>query len=145
DVRHQVLGSRIGRKVASWSVAAALAGGYLLLIVAVQGIFVGAARPRAFVVSLGAALVLSGALLAMGMSRHRDQTLQSARLAVLDIANDGGGWQQESVSYIGADDLQLSLQAAGERGMIRPALAEAANPPAIRQHPFGVENAAAHA
>ena len=68
EVRQQVLSSMIGRKVAPWGIATGLAGGYLLLIVAAQVMFFGAARPRAFVASVGAALVLSGVL-----SRQADE------------------------------------------------------------------------
>src|SRR5207244_1561748 len=72
--RHQVLGSMIGRKVAPWGVAAGVAGGYVLVILAAQLLVPTASRPKAFVASLATALVLSGALLGMGMARHGDRS-----------------------------------------------------------------------
>ena len=65
--RYQVIGAMIGKKVAPWRVAAAVAGGYLLLVMIAQGLFFGAARPKAFVVSLSAALLFSAVLVTMGM------------------------------------------------------------------------------
>ncbi|MEA2735810.1 MAG: hypothetical protein QOE14_2261, partial [Humisphaera sp.] len=139
DARHAVVGGMIGRKVAPWAVAAGVAAGYLLVIVAAQGIFFGAARPRAFVVTIAAAIVASALLLVMGMARRSDQSLQSARLAVIDVASGGNGWQQETIAFVGADDPKVRLAAADERVSIRPSLADARNRPMIRQQPFIVE------
>ena len=144
EVRHQVLSSMIGRKVAPWGVAAGVAGGYLLLILAAQAMFFGAARPRAFVVSVGAALVLSGVLVAMGMARRGDQTLQSARLTILDVTGDGGAWRHETLALIGAEKSDFQLQAANENVMIRPAIADERDRPTIRQQPFTIEQAGVH-
>jgi hypothetical protein len=141
EARHDVLGGMIGRKVASWGVAAGVVAGYLLLIVAAQGFFFGPSRPRAFVASVAGALVLSTALIATGMARRGGQTLQAARLAIFDVAPDGGGWQRESVAYVGADDPEMKLQPADEAVMLRPALADANNRPTIRQQPFAIDNA----
>jgi hypothetical protein len=131
----------VGRKVAPWGVAAGIAGGYLLLVIAAQWIFLGASRPRAFVISLAAALLLSGVLLAMGMSRREKQALQSARLAVIDVAPDGGAWQHDSVAFVGMDDPAMELRASDERVMMRPALADVRNRPGVRQQPFVAEAA----
>lgn len=141
--RHPVLGSMIGRKVAPWTVAAALAGGYLLIIVLAQTIFTGPSRPRAVAVSLAAAILTSLVLVAMGITRHADETLQAARLSIIDLSADGGGWRNESLAYLGIDDPALALQAAGEHVAIRPALSAPTNRPTIRQYPFAVENAGA--
>jgi hypothetical protein len=141
QARHAVLGSMIGRKVAPWGVAGALAGGYLMVILLAQGIFFGASRPKAAIVSATAAVLLSGTLLAMSLSRHGGDTLQSARLDVLDVTGDGGGTRQESLALIGVDDPSLALQSADEGTTIRPALADRSDRPVIRQQPFAVEKA----
>jgi hypothetical protein len=139
EARHEIVSSMMGRKVASWSVAAGMAAGYLLVIVAAQGLFFGAARPRAFVVSVAAALALSAALLAMGVARRSEQSLQSARVAVADVGPTGGGWQTETVAFVGADDPQMRLEPKDERVVIRPALSDGRNRPTVRQQPFAVE------
>lgn len=144
EVRHQVLGSMIGRKVAPWGIAAGVAGGYVLLIVAAQMMFFGAARPRAFVVSIGAAIVLSGVLVAMGMARRGEQSLQSARLAVVDVTADGGGWQHDTLALVGAEKSELQLRGANENVMIRPAIADERDRPTIRQQPFTITKAGVH-
>jgi hypothetical protein len=141
EARAGILSGMIGRKVAPWSVAAAVAGGYVLLVILVQSLFVGSNRPRAFAFSLGGALLLSATLGLMGMARHNDAALQSARLSIIDISSGGGGWQQESLALVGADDPNLALQAADDGVMIRPALADSSNRPTLRQQPFAVEKA----
>ncbi len=141
EQRFGTLSGMIGRKVAPWGVAAAVVGGYLLMVVLAQGIFLGTSRPRAFAVSIVGAVLLSATLGLMGMARHSDQALQSARLTILDVSADGGGWQQESAAFVGANDPDLTLHAADERVMIRPALAEADNPPTVKQPSFTVEKA----
>src|SRR5688572_7618210 len=145
EARHQVLGSMIGRKVAPWSVAAGVAGGYVLLIFAAQALFLGPARPKAFVASVAAAVIVSGALLAMGMARRGDTELQSARLAVIDVGADGNGWQQESLAFVGKDDAKMALRPRDERVMIRPALADDGNPPTVKQQPFAVDDTGVYA
>jgi hypothetical protein len=141
EVRHAVLAAMIGRKVAPWGVAVAVAGGYLLVILAAQAAFGGASRPKAFVVSVGAALILSGLLLVMGMTRREDRALQAARLSVIDVSGDGGGWQRESVAYTGADDPDMGLELANDRAAVRPALADPGNRPVVRQQPFMADKA----
>jgi hypothetical protein len=139
--RRDVLGSMIGRKVAPWGVAAGLAGGYLLVILAVQLAFRGASRPRAFAWSGAVAVLLTCVLLVMGMTRRHEQSLLAARLTVMDVAPDGGGWQHESVTFIGADDPGMPLRTTDEQATIRPALADVRNPPEIRQAPMTVNKA----
>jgi hypothetical protein len=139
--RKPILASMIGRKVASWRLAAALAGGYVAIIFLAQALFFGAARPRAFVVSVTAALLLSGALLAMGMARRHEQSLQEARLGVLDIAAGGGGTRHETVAYVGVDNAAMPLRAADERVMIKPVIADPHNRPSITQQPFVIDKA----
>jgi hypothetical protein len=90
---------------------------------------------------VGIALMLSVALLLTGMTRTRDTSLQSARLAVLDISPTGGGWRQESIAFGGIDDPQMALRSAGEAVFVRPAMADTNNPPAVRQQPFAVDAA----
>jgi hypothetical protein len=143
--RYAILGSMIGRKVAAWAVAAAVAGGYLLVLLLAQGFFTGASRPKAFVVSLAVALTLSIVLVAMGMARRGEQSLQSARLGVIDVTREGGGWQQESIAFVGADDPKMDLKAADERTLVRPARADQGNRPSLRQQPFAVEHADVYA
>ena len=145
EARHQVLGSMIGRKVAPWSIAAAVAVGYVLLVVAAQAMFLGPARPKAFAASIAVALVVSGALLAMGIARRGDTGLQSARLAVIDVGPDGNGWQQESLAFVGKDDATMALRPRDERVMIRPALADDGNPPTVKQQPFAVDSTGVYA
>jgi hypothetical protein len=142
EARHDVIGTMVGRKVAPWAVAAGVAAGYVLLIVAAQALFFGAARPRAFVVSVVAAVLFSVTLLAMGVARRGgDRTMQSARLGVIDVAPDGGGWRREVVAYVGDERPDMKLQTADESTLLRPALADARNRPTVRQQPFAVENA----
>jgi hypothetical protein len=145
ETRHQVLGSMIGRKVAPWSIAAAVAVGYVLLALAAQAMFLGPARPKAFIASIAVALIASGALLAMGMARRGDTGLQSARLAVIDVGAEGNGWQQESLAFVGKDDAKMALRPRDERVMIRPALADDGNPPTVKQQPFAVDGTGVYA
>lgn len=145
ETRHRVLSAMIGRKVAPWRVAAAIAGGYVLLVALAQAMFLGPARPKAFIAAGAVAVVLSGALLAMGMARRGETGLQGARLAIVDLAADGNGWQQESLAYVGAADPKMALRAADELVMIRPALSDDGDPPRIRQQPFAVDNSGIYA
>ena len=142
EARHDVIAGMIGRKVPPWAIAAGVAGGYLLVIIAAQGFFFGAARPRAFAVTVVVALLVSAALIVIGATRHRgNRTLQAARLGVIDISPDGGGWTRESIAYVGVEDPQMKLQPLDESVMLRPALADARNRPALREQPFGVDKA----
>jgi hypothetical protein len=141
--RYQIIGGMIGKKVAPWRIAAAVAGGYLALVLAAQGMFFGAARPKAFATSVVVALLFTAVLVTMGMVRHSDQALQSATLAVTDIAPDGSSWRHESVAFVGAEKPNLSLE-SNERALVRPALADARNPPTVRQQPFMIEKAQSH-
>ena len=86
--------------------------------------------------------MLSAALVAMGMARRGEQRLQSARLAVVDVDADGGGWQQESVAYVGADDPDMTLRAARRSASCCvPRWPMRGNRPTVRQQPFAVDNA----
>jgi hypothetical protein len=80
----------------------------------------------------------------MGAVRHADQSLQVARLGVVDVApaaHGGGGVRRESIAFVGADMPHMTLAAANESVMLRPALADARNRPTVRQQPFTAENA----
>jgi hypothetical protein len=46
SVRHEVLGTMIGQRVAPWSVAAGVAAGYLVLILIAQGAVLRSRRGR---------------------------------------------------------------------------------------------------
>ena len=46
-----LVNAMVGQKVASWGVAGALAGGYLLVILIAQGVFLGPSRPKAVIVT----------------------------------------------------------------------------------------------
>jgi hypothetical protein len=141
EVRHQVLAEMIGTKVAPWSAAAAVAGGYILLVLAAQFFYRGAGRPRAFAASCTIACIISGALLIMGMARHKDTTLQEASLAVVDVGPNADGWRQESFAFAGRDDPNLSLRVTDARVLLRPALADDADRPSVGQQPASAEKA----
>ncbi len=142
--RISILSSMIGRKVAPWSLAAAVTGVYVLMIFAVQTLFRGARRPRAFAASVGGAVALSGLVLVMGATSRRsagDQPLQSASLAIVDVAPDGGGLSREIVAFAGRDLPDAALKMADERATLRPAVSDSSNRPTIRQEPFAVDKA----
>lgn len=110
--RADVLSSMVGLTVPPWSVAAAVGGGYLLLVVGAQLILGGAKRPRAFAVTVGAGVVVAVGLLVLAKVRQSGQPLTAASLSVIDVAPEGGGLRQDALVVFGQNVSQLSLAPA---------------------------------
>lgn len=84
----------LGRQAASWKLAIGAAGLVVLLTVGTQLVWRGAARPKAFAVSLGMSVLLAGAFTAMSLLRQESEPLQHAVLSIADVSPEGSTVQQ---------------------------------------------------
>lgn len=109
----------LGRPAAPWSAAAITIGVYLAIILGVQIWFRGVKRPLAFAAALSAALVIALFFLGLTAFKRQSQSLQSARLAVIDVGL-GGGTAQELQAFAGADDRDFGLKAVNDRVSLHP-------------------------
>lgn len=140
DEQVSLVAGLLGKPTASWLAAAALAGGFVLLVVVAQLAFVGARRPHAFSLAVIVAVVLSVALVGWTMVRTGQQALMGAGLSVMDIGPDGGGQERDIAAYVGKNIDDFSIQA--DRGaLIRPIVSSEGNPPVILEKPFRVPQA----
>lgn len=141
-VRDGILSRMIGRKVPAWGLAASIAGVYVLGVLGAQVVLRGAARPRAFGLTMVLAGILTAGLVVASQIRQQDTQPMSARIATIDIGGDGGGQQQEVAVFVGADDPQFSLEVAREDAALR--LLQSFTPndrPLVRQLPFAAVRA----
>ncbi len=135
--RVELVAGRLGKPTASWTAAAILAGGFVLLVLAAQLAFTGARRPGAFAVAVGVAVVVSVALVGWTMVRTGRQSLMGSSLSVMEIAPEGGGHQREVTAYVGKDSNDFSIRAARDGVLIRP-IVSGDNRPIVREKPFAV-------
>ncbi len=134
-----LLQSMLGRSTVSWTAAASVAGGFVLLVLLAQLLIGGARRPMAFAVSMAISIVVSIALVALTVGKTRAQNLSGARLSVMQVSATGSGEQREITAYVGRNDANYSLTAA-DGALVRPIVA-GAEVPLIQEHPFSVPNA----
>jgi hypothetical protein len=144
DERDRILQSMIGLPAAPLTLAAAITGAYVLLILGVQLFVGGPRRPAAFVIVTALAVVLSIALVTTGMVHRRDFTLSGASMVIIDAAPEGGGIQQEVVAWSGANRDDFTIQAAHRQTSLRPVEASPGNPPVIDVDTFSVPSAGVH-
>ncbi len=135
----QLLEPMLGKPTAPWSLAALTIGLYAAIVLAVQFIWRGPQRPRAFAVSLAIAVVVAGVFVVITSMKRQGQSLQSARLAILDIGA-GGGKIQELSAFGGQDDREMSLVGTDQNVAIRPVYNRSA-PVMITQYPFAISDA----
>jgi hypothetical protein len=138
--RVDLLQSMLGRSTVSWTAAASVAGGFVLLVLLAQIFIAGAHRPTAFALSVLAAVVLSVVLVALTIGKTRAQELNGARLAVLQVNPNGAGEQREVSAYVGKNDEHFALTVARDGAVVRP-IVSGNKPPQIFEHPFAVPNA----
>ena len=115
----RLLEPMLGKPTAPWSLAALTIGLYGAMVLAVQLIWRGPRRPRAFAVSLAIAMVLTGVFLVITSRKVGGQSLQSARLTVLDIGA-GGGKIEEIVAFGGKFIDDMTLSGADQNVTLRP-------------------------
>jgi hypothetical protein len=135
-----LVAAQLGKPTASWTAAAILAGGFVLLVFLAQLAFVGARRPTAFAIAVGVAVLLSVALVGWTFVRTGRQSLMGSRLSVMDIGPDGGGHQRDITAYVGKniDDFPIT---AKDGVLIRPIISSHASIPVIKEKPFSVPQA----
>jgi hypothetical protein len=140
-VRDRLLETMIGAPAAPWSHAAAIAGGYLLVLVATQFVFRGASRPVAFAITTTLGGVTCLALMGLTMLRRDGGgAVAAARLATVDLGANGGGVRHESWALLGGDDSPVSLS-ADLRAILRPVATRTDDPPTLNQLPFATPDA----
>ena len=115
----QMLEPMLGKPTAPWSMAALTIGLYIAVVLAVQLIWRGPRRPKAFAVSLAIAVVLAGVFMGITSLKRQGQSLQSARLTIVDIGA-GGGKIQEIAAFGGQDHREMSLAGADQNVTLRP-------------------------
>jgi hypothetical protein len=130
----------VGAPAAAWTVAAGLAGGYLLLLAAVHVSLGGIRRPAAFAGVAGLAIATSATLLAIGRARNHDQPLRGGRIATRDIGPSGAGTQQEALGFIGPGDRSFGLKSVHQSAELRP-LDSGGAAPTIAMLPFSAPSA----
>lgn len=135
--RDMILSRMIGRQVPPWALAAGIAGLYVVSVLGVQVVLGGVGRPRAFATTVVIAGLLTVGLLGAAMLRQQEQQPMSARIAVVDIAEDGGGITREAVAFVGAESNSFGLKVTGPEVSLRPMASFTANDqPVIQQPPF---------
>ena len=80
----------LGKAAVPWGVAAGVACALLAMSLAAQFVWRGVNRPRAFAVSLGAAVAVGGVFAVLAMLRQQTEPVQEARLSISDLNGDGG-------------------------------------------------------
>ena len=115
----QLLEPMLGKPTAPWSMAALTIGLYTAIVLAVQLVWRGPRRPKAFGVSLAIAVALAGVFVGITRQKRDKQSLQSARLAVVDIGA-GGGKIQELAAFGGRDHKEMTLAGADQNVTFRP-------------------------
>lgn len=139
--RVDVLAPLIGLPVPPLRMAGAIALLYLAVVLALQLLIRGPARPKAFVASLVVGLLLAGVLVAIGLRQRGKQDLAAARLAVADVSASGGGLQREVLAYIGKDDHDFSLNSMASDVTIRPLFSRSGAAPDVLLDPMSVPKA----
>ena len=141
--RDSILEAMIGAPAAPWSLAAAVAGGYVLLILLVQFAVGGARRPAAFAIGAAVAIVACGTLVGLTRVRGGGQSISAARLSTIELGPLGGGVRHEALAFLGRDESAFGLS-TDLPATLRPAVASANDPPAIDQLPFAAPGAGVH-
>lgn len=140
--RDMILSRMIGRQVPAWSLAAGIAGIYVLTVLGTQVVLRGVWRPRAFGVTVVVALLLTGGLMGAAMLRQQEQKPMAARIAVVDMGQDGGGIIREVAAFVGAESNTFALKAAGPNVWLRPMASFTPNDlPEVSQYPFAAPRA----
>jgi hypothetical protein len=129
----RLLEPMLGKPTAPWSMAALTIGLYAAVVLGVQLIWRGPRRPRAFAVSLVVALVVAGVFVVLTRQKVGGQSLQSARLTVMDLGA-GGGKIEEIAAFGGKSDEKMSLGGAEESVSLRPVY-NSSLPVVIYEHP----------
>jgi hypothetical protein len=143
DDRDELLESMIGVPTAPWSLAAAVAGGFVALVALLHLAMGGTRRPAAFAVVVGLAVIASAALLGLASARQGGQELAGARLATMDLAATGGGMFRQLTTYLGRDDDGFSVAAADPAVALRPVVSS--SPVVLTLEPFAAPDAGVHA
>ena len=110
----------LGRHAASWFAAATVVGVFVLLIIAAHGFWRGPARPRAFAVSLAAAVVFAIVFAVMASLRQETDPVQQARLTVSDVWEDG--MVTEELAALSGPPEKATRVAVEENVTVRPVL-----------------------
>lgn len=124
----------LGKPAAPWALAAGTTLAYLVVVLVVQMVWRGARRPTAFVVSLSLAVVVALAFVIMTAMKRQQESLQSARIAVVDLGQ-GGGKVSELIAFGGKDVPKMNLATAGQDVTLRP-IYNSGQPVTVRQLPF---------
>ena len=137
--RKNVLREMIGTPAPARGLALGMAGGFVLLVLAMQLVWRGPARPIAFAASALAAVVVAGALAGVGWFAQRADPLTAGRVSVLTLGR-GGGIVQEVAAFTGnVPNVSLS---AGLPGAVMQAVAyDASAPPTLAADTFASPSA----
>ncbi len=141
--RAEVLTALSGQKTIAWGWAAGVCAAYVLVVLLVQAVWRGPGRPRAFVWSVAAAILLTVGLLALTLFRQSNQQLAQVSLSLLDLG-DGGGRLEQTSAFYGREMDDLTVMAADERTAMRPWVSYEPQPPVLQQLPTLAPSAQAH-
>ena len=143
EEQNQLVQNLAGAPAPRWSIAAGFAGAFLIVVAATHLLRRGAARPRAYAINLSVAAAMSIILLGAQLVRDRQSKLTGSRLVTLDLGPDGGGRQQELLSFLGSNEPNLELRAARPDVSIRPTIASLHDAATLDLHPVAAPRAGA--
>lgn len=104
DKYRELMEPMLGRKAASWGIAAGAVGLLVVLVLAAHLAWRGASRPKAFKISLAASVLIAAGFSLMAAMRQESEPLQEARLTLVD-ASAGGSLANEYAAVSGSQQL----------------------------------------
>jgi len=94
------MSAMLGRPAPTWTVAASVVGGYLLLVLATQGMLSGVRRPTAFVTISCVGVLTTVALIGITWVHHGSDPVSGARLSTIELSDDGQGRTTDLYAFL---------------------------------------------
>jgi HEAT repeat protein len=137
------LGELVGIPTGPIAVPIAVIAGYVGIVLCSQRFFSGAARPWAYVVTVGAAVVGFASMAAFSAWRAPQRAAHGARITMLDLGSAGGGRQQELIAFAGSEDPAFSFT-TDQNATVRPLASSEREDVQIQELPFSIPRAGIH-
>ena len=132
-----LLGELVGMPTQPISVPIAIIAGYIATVFLAHRFFTNAARPWAYVVTVGMGIVGFACMGATSILRTPRHELTEARLSALSLGTAGGGRQEEMIAFAGSDDSAFGF-AADPNAILRSFGSSERETEQIQELPFAV-------